>query len=131
MAQTQKPQTEKTRSQRYLLVDFENVQRIDVSKIESSVRVIVFLGANQTKLSVDLVIKSQKFGSRLEWKQIEGSGQNALDFVIAYHLGKVFDKDPKCECTILSKDKGFDPLIAMLKKEGRICSRIESIAALG
>jgi uncharacterized LabA/DUF88 family protein len=116
---------------KFLLVDFENVQKIaDMSKIDSGTKIIVFLGSHQTKLSFDLVSKNQKLGSRLEWKQIEGSGKNAVDMVIAYHMGKAFDKDPQAQCTVLSKDKGFDPLIKMLKKEGKNCQRIESIAGL-
>jgi hypothetical protein len=115
---------------KFLLVDFENVQKIDLSKIDGSIQILVFIGASQKKLSIDLVVKNQKLGSRLEWKQIEGNGKNAVDFVIAYHLGKVFDKDPKAQCTILSQDKGFDPLIKMLKKEGKNCQRIESVAEM-
>ena len=116
---------------KFLLVDFENVQKIaDMSKIDGGTKIIVFLGSHQTKLSFDLVSKNQKLGSRLEWKQIEGSGKNAVDMVIAYHMGKAFDKDPQAQCTVLSKDKGFDPLIEMLKKEGKNCQRIENIAEL-
>lgn len=72
-------------------------------------------------------MKSQPLGSRLEWRQIEGNGSNALDFVIAYNLGEIFDKTPNAICFILSKDKGFDPLLVMLKKKNRNCTRIENI----
>lgn len=115
---------------RFLLVDFENVQKIDLSKIDGNIQIMVVIGANQKKLSVELVMKHQKLGSRLEWKPIEGSGKNAVDFVIAYQMGKVFDKDPKAQCIVLSEDKGFDPLIKLLIKEGKNCQRIESVAEL-
>jgi len=115
---------------RFLLVDFENVQKIDLSKIDGGIHVMVVIGSNQKTLSVDLVMKNQKLGSRLEWKPIEGSGKNAVDFVIAYQMGKVFDKDPKAQCVVLSKDHGFDPLIKMLIKEGKNCQRVESVADL-
>lgn len=115
---------------RFLLVDFDNVQKIDLTKINGNIQIIVVMGANQKKLSVELVMKHQKLGSRLEWKPIEGNGQNAVDFVIAYQMGRIFDKDPKAQCTVLSGDKGFDPLIKLLVKEGKDCQRIESVAEL-
>jgi len=115
---------------RFLLVDFENIQKIDLSRLDGRIQIIVFVGANQTKLSTDLVIKHQKLGSRLEWRQVDGNGKNAVDFVIAYYMGKVFDKDARAECIVLSHDKGFDPLIKMLKKEGKNCRRIETTATL-
>ena len=115
---------------RWLLVDFENVHDIDMSKVDGSVKIMVVVGANQKKMSMDLVIKNQKLGSRLEWVPIAGSGPNAADFFIAYQIGRIFDKDPKAECIILSKDTGFDPLIKMLVKEGKSCRRIENIAKL-
>lgn len=117
-------------TRKLLLVDFENVQSIDLMKVDASVQIVIFLGAEQKKLPADLVAKSQKLGSRLELKQVEGQGRNALDFHIAYHLGRALEKDPATECVILSKDKGFDPLLKSLEKEGRHCRRIESLADL-
>jgi len=116
---------------RLLFVDFENVQKVvDLAKIDSSFNIVIFVGENQKSLSFDLVIKSQKLGSRLEWKQVEGNGKNALDFFIAYQMGKTFEKDARAECVILSKDKGFDPLIKHLNKAQRKCRRIEDLKEL-
>ncbi|MDE1151981.1 MAG: PIN domain-containing protein [Micavibrio sp.] len=115
---------------RYLLIDFENVQKIDLSHIPGDVQIRVFMGQHQKSVSVDLVMQYQKLGSRLEWKPIEGNGKNAVDFVIAYYLGQVFDKDAKAHCAVLSHDKGFDPLMKMLEKEGKDCRRIESISEI-
>ena len=69
---------------------------------------------------------AQKFGSRIEWKQVDGNGSNALDFHIAFHLGCVLEKSPQIHCTVLSKDKGFDPLLSYLEKNGFNCKRINS-----
>ncbi|MCK5556420.1 MAG: hypothetical protein KAI76_09295 [Alphaproteobacteria bacterium] len=113
-----------------LLVDFENVQQVDLSKLDGSFHIIIFVGANQKNIPTALVIKNQKLGNRLEWMQIEGNGKNALDFCIAYELGKVFEKEPQLECVILSKDKGFEPLLNNLKKKGRKCKRVETLQKL-
>ncbi|WP_370868178.1 PIN domain-containing protein [Sulfuriferula sp.] len=42
--------------------------------------------------------------------KIEGTGKNALDFHIAFQLGRTIETAPQTECFVLSKDKGFDPL---------------------
>jgi hypothetical protein len=45
---------------------------------------------------------------------MSGSGQNALDFHIAYYLGQLSSQDPEANFYIISKDTGFDPLIKHL-----------------
>ncbi len=115
---------------RYLLIDFENVQAFEVEKLPGDMQVIIFTGSNQNNVSVDLVTKTQKLGSRLEWRHIDKGGHNALDFFIAYQLGKTFEKEPLAECFILTKDKGFDPLLNNLKSTGRKCRRIETLGDL-
>jgi hypothetical protein len=128
-------------TKKLLLIDFENVQEIgDLSKVPGSFHIVVFVGAHQKKFSADLVIKNQNLGSRLEWKQIEGNGKNALDFCIAYELGEFFKAydlrdvsrkgEAQPECVILSGDKGFDPLLVGLKKKGRNCKRVKSLQEL-
>ena len=114
---------------RYLLIDFENVQKVDISKTAGDVHIIIFMGESQKNIPADLVMRGQKLGSRLEWKKIQGSGKNALDFVIAYYLGKVFNKHPQAQCTVLSRDTGFEPLVRLLKQENRDCRRAAEIPA--
>lgn len=112
---------------RLLLVDFENVQQVELAKLDDSYRVIIFVGADQKSVPFDLVTKAQKLGSRVEWQKIVGNGSNALDFFIACQLGRVFEKTPKPDCTVLSKDKGFDPLLSFLNANGMKCRRIHSL----
>lgn len=112
---------------RYLLVDYENVQKVDIAKTAGDVHIIIFMGANQKTIPAELVMGGQKLGSRLEWKKIQGNGKNALDFVIAYYLGKIFNKHPQAQCTVLSKDTGFDALIKIIKAESRDCRRAAEI----
>jgi hypothetical protein len=114
-----------------VLVDFENVQQVELAKLDDSYRVIIFVGADQKSVPFDLVTKAQKLGSRVEWQKIVGNGSNALDFFIACQLGRVFEKTPRPECTVLSKDKGFDPLLNFLSANGMKCRRIHSLAEIG
>lgn len=113
-----------------LLVDFENVQQIDLSHLQQNFHVIIFVGSNQKSVPIDLVASAQKLGERVEWQRVEGNGSNALDFHIACHLGRVIEKSPSLHCIVLSKDKGFDPLLRFLNKNGLKCKRINSLLEL-
>jgi hypothetical protein len=115
-----------------LLIDFENIQNFDLTSLPGDVDVVIFVGARQTKTKIPLpVIKAvQKLGARLEWQRTEGSGPNALDFHIACHLGRVFEKQRSLECYVLSQDRGFDPLLRHLCKKGLKCGRICDLSGL-
>ena len=111
-----------------LLVDYENIQNIDLSLIkEENIEIKIFVGQTQNKIPFNLVQTAQQFGQRLEWIKIEGIGNNALDFHLAFYLGKLF-KDVEGETfLILSKDKGFDPLVRYINKSKVNCQRILSL----
>jgi len=113
-----------------LLVDFENVQPTDLSQLKEQASVVIFVGANQRSVPMELVSSAQELGNRIQWHRIEGNGRNALDFHIACHLGRMLERSPKTRCTVLSKDKGFDPLLRFLKKEGMEVRRINSMLEL-
>ena len=116
---------------RVLLIDYENVQNVDLSQVaRMDCLVCVFTGSSQNKIPIELVSSAQALGHRLNWIRIEGSGPNALDFHIAYYLGASISKNPGNEYYILSKDKGFDPLIKHIAKEKVICKRISSVSEI-
>ncbi|MCX6082000.1 MAG: PIN domain-containing protein [Chloroflexi bacterium] len=117
-------------NQKLLLVDFENVHQVDLAHLDESFSVIIFVGLVQKTIPVELVMSAQKLGSRVEWQRVEGNGSNALDFYIACHLGRVLEKSPTQHCVVLSKDKGFDPLLRHLNKNGLKCKRINSLLEL-
>src|SRR5207248_8081031 len=59
-------------------------------------------------------------------------GKHALDFHIAFYLGEYLTRSPGTSCVVLSKDKGFDPLIRHLVRRGFTVRRANSMAeALG
>jgi hypothetical protein len=117
-------------TEKLLLVDFENVHQVDLSRLDESFKVTIFVGAGQKSIPIDLVTNAQKLGSRIEWQKIEGNGSNALDFYIAMQLGRILEKTPKLECIILLKNKGFDPLLRYLYKVGLKCQRLNSLMEL-
>lgn len=105
---------------RLLLVDYENVQALDVSTIPPDVRVHVVLGAKQKPVVEKVAAKLKPLGSRATVNRIKTLAPNAVDFCIAYYLGEELAQRPGTSCIILSKDKkGFDPLVLHLTKERR------------
>ena len=103
----------------YILIDYENVQTKSLAVLHSTpnqaFRVIVFVGANQSRIPIELVSSMQGFGNKAEYVQITGSGRNALDFHIAYYLGALTERDPTGYFHVISKDTGYDQLIRHLK----------------
>jgi len=118
---------------RILFVDYENVQNIDLDFIKKeNLETIVFVGKSQKKIPFEMVQKAQQLGKLITWHQIEGQGSNALDFHIAFLLGHLTatDTGKTAEYIILSKDKGFDPLLKYVQKERYNCRRINSLLEL-
>jgi hypothetical protein len=113
-----------------LLVDLENVQTIDLAVVPATARVLIFHGANQKKLPIALVKQAQVFGDRLQWIPISGQGANALDFHIAYYLGRELAANPKTRCVILSKDQGFDPLVRHIVDNNAACQRVATLKGI-
>jgi len=100
----------------YVLIDFENVHPKNLELLTKyPFKVFVFVGASQTKVPFDLADSMQLLGNDAKYIKISGNGQNALDFHIAYYVGELAAKDPDANFHIISKDKGFDPLIKHLK----------------
>ena len=113
-----------------LLVDFENVQQVELPRLDDSFRVIIFVGASQKSVPIEMVTNAQRLGNRIEWQKVAGEGRNALDFFIACHLGRMLERTPRPECIVLSRDKGFDPLLKQLNAKGLKCRRVNTLSEL-
>jgi len=115
----------------FVLVDFENVQPKNVSLLNGrSIKIKVFVGASQARIPFELARALHEFGPDAEYIQIAGNGKNALDFHISYYLGRLASEAPDASFCVISKDKGFDPLIEHLKAQGISCQRSSSIAEI-
>jgi hypothetical protein len=108
----------------FVLVDFENVQPDNVGILNGrSFKIKVFVGANQAKIPFELARTLHAFGPDAEYVQIAGGGKNALDFHIAYYIGRLAAENPDASFYVISKDTGFDPLIKYLAAKGVSCQR--------
>ncbi len=114
-----------------ILIDFENVQPNDLAQLRGrSFKTKVFCGANQSKIPFDLAAQLQPLGPDAEYIRIQGSGHNALDFHIAYYIGRLAAELPGAAFHIVSKDTGFDPLIKHLKTQNINCHRVPSLSSI-
>lgn len=115
----------------YVLIDFENVQPEDLALLNgTSCQIKVFLGTNQGKIPLAVARALQAFGPNAEYIQISGNGSNAVDFHIAYYIGRLAATAPEACFHVISKDTGFDPLLKHLKMQGVSCERSTSVANL-
>ncbi len=111
-----------------LFVDFENAGKVDLSTVPADVFVPFFFGASQKSVPTEFLKAALKLGDRFLPIDIEGQGKNALDFHIAFYLGEYLAANSRASCTILSKDKGFDPLVKHLRKRGFAVRRVATVA---
>jgi len=115
----------------YVLVDYENVQEIDLSCFDhENLRFLIFVGSNQVKLPTSLAIQMQNRNPPGRFILIGGNGKNALDFHIAFTIGELCGEVPTPVFHIISKDTGFAPLIDYLKQKKILAIRHEGLSSL-
>ena len=115
----------------YVLIDFENTQPKDVASLNGGrYKIKVFLGAQQAKIPLAMARALQALGPHAEYIQISGNGNNAVDFHIAYYIGRLAVTTPDAQFHVISEDTGFDPLLKHLKDQGISCQRLTSLAAV-
>ncbi len=123
----------------FILVDFENVQptAADMSLIRGSdYRVRLFHGPHQNKFDVEMVKALQPLGVHLEYFQCERKGKNALDFHIAFCLGRMVEEcegaanlpEKHARFFIVSKDSGFDTLLGHVRALGYGAARVANVS---
>lgn len=102
----------------YILIDYENVQPDSIpTSGDVPTKVLIFVGSRQPKIPTTFLKSIQDLQGDAEYVWVTGEGKNALDFHIAYYIGKIAAGDPDSQFHIISKDQGYDPLIRHLKNE--------------
>jgi PIN domain len=115
----------------YILIDYENVQPRTLNLVKAhAVKVLIFIGANQAKVPLELASSLQALGSNAEYVRIAGNGSNALDFHISFYIGELAACDPDAYFHIISQDTGFDPLIKHAKSRGIAAQRHKDLVAI-
>jgi len=110
---------------KWAFIDYENIGGLDKVDLSNYSKVIIFLGAKQPKIDFG----SKKYDCPIEVVliQVKVTQENNLDFHLSYYLGKYENEAPKnVTFDVISNDKGFSPLIAHIKTNGRMCKQIKS-----
>jgi hypothetical protein len=111
----------------YVLIDLENVHcDFPPQLVKEQLKVLVFVGAKQSKVPLQMATVLQPLGDQVEYIKISGTGPNALDFHIAFYIGRISNSEPSASFSILSDDKGYDPLIQHLRSQDITANRIAS-----
>ncbi|WP_140386035.1 MULTISPECIES: PIN domain-containing protein [Acetobacter] len=94
----------------FVLIDYENVQTEDLSYLnQPHMHVLLFVGTLQKKISMKLAVEMQALGSRAQYIQLEGTGQNALDMCIAHHTGFILASMPTARFLSYPKTRDMIP----------------------
>lgn len=110
----------------HIFVDYENVHDVDHTIVGSkTVHLTLLLGPRNTKLDATVVEKLMQHAATVEMIRLTTSGRNALDFTLAYYLGRAVLADPRGCFHIVSKDKGYDALIEHLRSRHIFARRHE------
>jgi hypothetical protein len=112
----------------YVFIDGENVALQSIPDHDRISKLLMFVGERQKNVTIEIAESLAKLGPKAGFVRMQGSGKNALDFHIAYYLGKYAEIDPNGTFRIVSKDKGFDPLVEHLRSAKIDCSRVENLA---
>jgi hypothetical protein len=111
---------------KYILVDYNNIQNINIDIIDEKTKMIIIIGENQKIVPIDLIQKTQAYGNAIEWLKIKNNGNKSLlDFFIACFLGYFISNQGNKEFIIFSKNKDYDPLIEYLQNNNINVKRIE------
>ena len=105
-------------TKKLLLVDLENKHKVDLSPLDESFRAIIFVGANQNPPKAAKKPATAHRFSRVDFLKISGAGKNALDFHIAFELGRTFETAPDTVCFVLGIAKRFKALLSHLQSNG-------------
>lgn len=115
----------------HIFVDFENVPAVDLSLLDAHpVAVTLLIGEKQTRLPLDLVEQIHRHAAKVTLVKVGASGRNALDLVLAWHLGRTAERHPTEAFFVVSRDQDFDPLLRHLAAQGISAARAESFPAL-
>lgn len=113
----------------YVLIDYESVQPASIAVLEQECfKIMIFVGEKQAKVSFEVAASLQRLGAKAAYVKMAGSGPNALDFHIAFYIGQMSAAEPDAYFHIISKDTGFDPLIAHLKTKKIFAARSKDVS---
>ena len=115
----------------HIFIDYENMRQIDSAVFAlDRATITLLLGPQNGSISTTTVQQLMAHAASVELVRLEKSGKHAVDLALAYYMGRKVIADPLTFLHIVSRDKGYDPLIEHLRsRQIKVC-RHEDYAAL-
>ncbi|MEO1513657.1 MAG: PIN domain-containing protein [Bacteroidota bacterium] len=115
-----------THTRRYIFVDFENLKKVKIKKLEKVCdKVFILINAEEESIPFTLVQSIQRLGKGARWVPVAGhDGQFNLH--LSFLMGKLHQKVSRdIQFAILSNDSEFDALVNYINEDGRSCLRVK------
>jgi hypothetical protein len=115
----------------YIFIDRENVKEEEFDRIDGKPAYLTILfGPNQKFVPLPVVRLIRDHADRIEIIETPVQGKNALDFILAYEIGRRAEQDPGGYFHIIAKDGGYDALLLHLRSRKIHASRRASLAEI-
>lgn len=117
---------------RILIIHNERATELPMSMMDRFQQILLVVGKDQSNLPLEIV--SQLLLAQAQYKvQIELLALKGAPFelLFALQLGRLIERHPEGQFTLLSPDNGLDGLIQSCKDQGIRLNRVESLQRVG
>ena len=119
---------------RILIINNDNSQELPLSVMDRFQQVMLVVGKGQNNLPIEIVsqllLAQAQHKVQIELMAITNTSKPVFDLHFAMQLGRLLERNPDSQFTILSSDTSFDPLIITCKEQGMKINRVEALQRL-
>ena len=119
---------------RILIINNDSAQELPLSVMDRFQQVMLVVGKGQNNLPVEVVGQSllaqSQYKVQIELVSLKNTNKAVFDLHFAMQLGRLFERNPDSQFTILSSDTTFDTLIVTCKEQGMKINRVEALQRL-
>ena len=119
---------------RILIINNDSAQELPLSVMDRFQQVMLVVGKGQSNLPVEIVsqllLAQAQYKVQIELVSLKNTNKAVFDLHFAMQLGRLFERNPDSQFTILSSDTTFDTLIVTCKEQGMKINRVEALQRL-
>ena len=119
---------------RILIINNDSAQELPLSVMDRFQQVMLVVGKGQNNLPVEvdgqLLLAQSQYKVQIELVSLKNTNKAVFDLHFAMQLGRLFERNPDSQFTILSSDTTFDTLIVTCKEQGMKINRVEALQRL-
>ncbi|MGL4204554.1 MAG: PIN domain-containing protein [Aeromonadaceae bacterium] len=118
---------------RVLIIANDTLSALPVNIMDKFQQVIIFIAQGESSLPLELVRQlltiQAESKSRIELQQVKGQTAAALDLSLALQVGRLVERSPESQITLLSSDERHDALVQSCLEEGTQIHRLDTLQA--